>query len=253
LPDVYPSGEERAIVRAVRGVLLRPEQLPFDAGCVVLNAETAARIADAVERRKPVLSKDMTLAGQYRAPVFADWGSAVLFDAPVGTELRAIITRAGGLSADCGELIAGGPFTGKATTQDAPVTKLTGGLLAAMPFPRAEDTLGLLACACGAGEERLMEIAARMGAEIAGAEHCKQSVQMPNGARKCENPGQCPGQAEKILSLRRQGARALLVGSCSDCTNTVMTVARGLRMPVWHSTDGVLRATGGGLIRRKKA
>ena len=252
LPDIYPSGEERAVVREVRGVLLSPLQLPLEAGCVVLNTETAARIADAVEKRKPVISKDMTLSGQYRAKVFSDRGSAALFDAPLGIAVGSIIERAGGLSADCGELIAGGPFTGKPVREDSPVTKLTGGLLAAMPFLCAREKLGLLACACGAGEERLRDIAAKMGGEVAGLEHCKQSLPA-RGARKCENPGKCPGQAEKVLSLYRQGARALLVGSCGDCTNTVMTVADRLSMPVYHSTDGVLRAAGEGLIRWRKS
>jgi proline reductase-associated electron transfer protein PrdC len=252
LPDIYPSGEERALVREVRGALLRPDQLPGEAGCVVLNTETAARIADAVDSRKPVLSKDMTLAGQYRGKAFADRQSMALFDAPVGLAMDSIITGAGGLSADCGEVIAGGPFTGKPARPGAPVTKLTGGLLAAMPFLQAREKLGLLACACGAGRERLMDIAAGMNGEIAGIEHCKQSLPTQKGARKCENPGQCPGQAEKILSLYRQGARALLIGCCSDCTNTVTTVANRLSITVYHCTDGILRVAGEGLIRRKK-
>jgi hypothetical protein len=174
-----------------------------------------------------------------------------LFDVPIGMAVQSVVEWAGGLSEDCGELLVGGPFTGKAALQDTPVTKLTGGILAAMPFLRAKAKLGLLACACGAGQERLTEIASRMGGEIAGVEHCKQSQEMPNGARKCENPGKCPGQAEKVLSLYRQGARALLIGNCSDCTNTVMTIADRLPVAVYHSTDGVLRAAGEGLIRRK--
>jgi hypothetical protein len=223
----------------------------------VLNTETAARIADAVTRRKPVMAKDMTLAGQYRARVFADRGSVALFDAPTGMAIGSIMALAGGLSADCGELIVGGPFTGKPAPENAlssaPLTKLTGGLLAAMPFLRAREKLGLLACACGAGEERLVGIAASMKGEVAGIEHCKQSLTTSGGARKCENPGKCPGQAEKILSLYRQGARALLIGNCGDCTNTVMTVAEKLSMPVYHSTDGVLRAAGEGLVRWRKS
>jgi proline reductase-associated electron transfer protein PrdC len=252
LPDLYPSGEERALVREVRGVLLRPGQLPAEAGCVVLNTETAARIADAVERRKPVMTKDLTLAGYYRAKAFKDRGSAAFFDVPVGIALGAVITRAGGLSPDYGELLAGGPFTGKPVPQTAPVTKLSGGILSAMPFLTARGKLGLLACACGAGAERLTDIAAKMRGEVAGIEHCKQSVPVSSGARKCENPGVCPGQAEKVLALYRQGARSLLIGNCSDCTNTVMIVAEKLSLPVYHSTDGVLRAAGGGLVRRRK-
>jgi proline reductase-associated electron transfer protein PrdC len=253
LEDRYPSGEERAVVREVRGVLLYPDRLPSAAGCAVLNAETAARIADAADMRKPVMTKDLTLAGQYRGAAFRDRKSAVLRDVPVGTPLQSLIDRAGGLSEDFGELIAGGPFTGKETAPDEPVTKLTGGLLASLPFLREKDRLGLLVCACGADENRLRRVAAGMRGEIVGVEHCKQSVLLPNGSRKCENPGNCPGQAEKVLSLYKKGARALLIGNCSDCTNTVMTLADRMPLRVHHSTDGVLRAAGAGLIRRKQS
>jgi proline reductase-associated electron transfer protein PrdC len=251
LPDRYPSGEERAVVREVRDRLLAPDQLPFEAGCVVLNAETAARVADAVDLRKPVMTKDLTLAGQFRGAAFQDRKSTVLMDVPVGLPLRALIDRAGGLSADFGELICGGPFTGKEAQPDDPVTKITGGLLASMPFLRAKDKLGLLVCACGADEGRLGRIAEAMRAEVVGTEHCKQSALLPNGARKCENPGNCPGQAEKVMSLWKQGARALLISNCSDCTNTVMTLADRMPIRVYHSTDGVLRTAGAGLVRRK--
>jgi proline reductase-associated electron transfer protein PrdC len=251
LPDRYPSGEERAVVREVQGRLLAPDRLPFEAGCVVLNAETAARVADATDLRKPVMTKDMTLAGQFLGEAFWDRKSAVQRDVPIGLPLRALIDRAGGLSADFGELICGGPFTGKDARQDDPVTKITGGLLAAMPFLRVKDKLGLLVCACGADGERLARIAEAMCAEVVGTEHCKQSVLLPNGTRKCENPGNCPGQAEKVMSLWKQGARALLISNCSDCTNTVMTLADRMPIRVYHSTDGVLRAAGAGLVRRK--
>jgi proline reductase-associated electron transfer protein PrdC len=251
LADHYPSGEERAVVRDVRGILLRPDQLPLDAACVVLNVETAARIADAVYLRKPVISKDLTLAGQYRSAAFQDRKSVPFFDVPIGAAMQSLISAAGGLSSDCGELLSGGPFTGKPTSPDEPVTKITGGLIASMPFLHAKEKLGLLVCACGADQNRLTDIAAAMHGEIVGIEHCKQSALMANGTRKCENPGHCPGQAERVVSLYRQGARALLISNCSDCTNTVMTIVDRMPMKVYHSTDSVLRTTGAGLIRRK--
>jgi proline reductase-associated electron transfer protein PrdC len=251
LEDHYPSGEERAAIRDVAGVLLRPDQLPFEAGCVVLNVETAARIADAAEHRKPVMSKDLTLAGQYCGAAFRDRNSVPLMDVPLGLPVSALIEHAGGLSQDFGELLGGGPFTGKAVLPATPVTKTMGGLAATMPFLRVNEKMGLLVCACGADQQRLMELAAAMGGEVAGIEHCKQSAQMPNGTRKCENPGHCPGQAEKVISLYRQGARALLISNCSDCTNTVMTIADRLPVKVYHSTDSLLRTAGPGLIRRK--
>ena len=44
-------------------------------------------------------------------------------DVPVGTSVEELIERAGGIDGVYGEIIMGGPFTGKATTFDAPITK----------------------------------------------------------------------------------------------------------------------------------
>lgn len=112
--------------------------------------------------------------------------------------------------------------------------------------------MGLLVCACSAGEQRLRQLAASMEAPVAAVKFCKQAVKMPNGALKCKDPGHCPGQAQRILQLKKAGAQVLLVSNCTDCTNTVMTVAPKLGLPVYHLTDGTLRAVGLPLIRRMK-
>ena len=49
--------------------------------------------------------------------------------------------------------------------------------------------------------------------------------------------------------LRKDGAHTLLVGNCTDCTNTVMGVAPKLNMPVYHTTDFALRAVDMRIIR----
>lgn len=56
-------------------------------------------------------------------------------DVPVGTSVEELIERAGGIDGVYGEIIMGGPFTGKATTFDAPITKTTGGIIVTMEFP----------------------------------------------------------------------------------------------------------------------
>ncbi len=61
---MYPMGEERAIVRDVLGKLLEPTQLPSEANAVVINVETLTRIVEAVELKRPVISKNITVVGQ---------------------------------------------------------------------------------------------------------------------------------------------------------------------------------------------
>ena len=247
LEDMYPMGEERAIVREVLDRLLDITELPFAADTVVINAETICRIQEAVDEKKPLIDKDITVAGKLKNGLIH-----IFHDVPLGISVGDIFEKAGGLADEYGELIMGGPFTGKRTSLDAPVIKTTGGLIAAEEFWKGPDKLGLLVCACGGNKERLEEIAASMGSEVVGVEYCKQAHEMKNGSLKCENPGRCPGQVQKVMALKKDGAQALLISNCTDCSNTVMSCAPQLKLPVYHCTDGALRAVNHKLIRKIK-
>lgn len=246
LPDMYPMGEERAIVREVLGQLLGVTSLPLEAGAVVVNAETVLRVREAVDLKKPLIDKDLTVAGKLAGNENL---IQVFRDVPIGISVGEMFRRAGGLASDCGELIMGGPFTGKRTGLDDPVVKTTGGLIAAECFMKGPEKLGLLVCACGANEERLRQQAESMGSRVVGVEFCKQAHNV-KGALKCENPGHCPGQVQKILALKKAGAEAVLISNCTDCTNTVMSCAPKLGLPVYHCTDGALRAVNQKIIRK---
>ena len=245
LENIYPMGEERALIRETLGTLLSPDQLPLAASAIVINAETLLRIYEAIELKKPLIDKDMTVAGKLKE----DASIHILKDVPIGMKVSDVLAKVGGVGSKYGELIMGGPFTGKRTTLDSPVVKTTGGIIAAEEFLPAPDKIGLLVCACGANRERLMEQASSMGAEVVGVEYCKQAKEIKN-SRKCENPGRCPGQVQKVMNLKKAGAKAVLISNCTDCTNTVMSCAPQLKLPVYHCTDGALRAVNYKLIRR---
>ena len=66
LEDMYPMGEERAIIREVLGKLLAVTDLPLAADAIVVNAETACRVQEAVDLKKPLIDKDMTVAGKIK-------------------------------------------------------------------------------------------------------------------------------------------------------------------------------------------
>lgn len=247
LPDMYPMGEERAIIREVLGQLLTPNQLPSAANAVVCNVETLSHIAEAVELKKPVITKHITVAGRLKKGP----ESQVFMDVPIGTTVRELIEAAGGIDGEYGEIILGGPFTGHSVTLDDVITKTSGGILVTIPFLKETRKMGLLVCACGGNEVRLREIAQKMGADVVGVERCKQAIDV-RGSLKCEDPGNCPGQAEKVLKLKKSGAEVILISNCSDCTNTVMCVAPKLKMPVYHLTDHVMRTVNHPLIRKLK-
>lgn len=247
LENIYPVGEERAIVRDALGVLLGVEQLPSAADAIVINAETVYRVREAVVDKKPLIDKDLTVAGKLK-----ENASIHIFrDVPLGEGVGHVIDMAGGLGPEYGEIIMGGPFTGKRTTLEAPIVKTTGGIIVAENFMPGPKKIGLLVCACGANKERLEEQAKSMGSEVVGVEYCKQAKQVKNSL-KCENPGRCPGQVQKVMALKKEGAQAVLISNCTDCTNTVMSCAPQLKLPVYHCTDGALRSVNYKMIRKFK-
>ncbi|MDD3173515.1 MAG: proline reductase-associated electron transfer protein PrdC, partial [Herbinix sp.] len=130
LPDLYPMGEERAVVREVLGKLLTPTELPSAAGAVVINVETVLRIAEALEFSRPCITKNITVAGKLKGGTH----SRVFMDVPIGTTVGELIERAGGIDGDYGEIIMGGPFTGNPVALDTPITKTTGGIIVTEPF-----------------------------------------------------------------------------------------------------------------------
>ncbi|MDD3362191.1 MAG: proline reductase-associated electron transfer protein PrdC [Hespellia sp.] len=240
LPDLYPMGEERAVVREVLGTLLAPTELPSAADAIVMNVETLLRIAEAVYEKRPCISKHVSVAGKLKGGTH----TRVFMDVPLGTTAGSLIERAGGIDGDYGEIIMGGPFTGHAVTLDTPVTKTTGGIIVTAPLEDLNGAkLGLLLCACGGNETRMKDLAAKMNGEVVCIQKCKQAMDI-KGTLKCENPGNCPGQAQKCLNFKKEGCTDILIGNCSDCTNTVMGSAPKLGLNVHHQTDHIFDTVG---------
>lgn len=141
-PTKYPMGGERQLIPAVFGKSVPTGGYPHDIGIVVVNVSTAAAIAAAVFRNKPLTHRVMTVTGGgIRAP-----GNLLV---PLGTSLQEIIDACGGLTDDARRVIAGGPMMGFTVTDlSIPVTKGTGGLTI---FTQAElDAESATACIrCG--------------------------------------------------------------------------------------------------------
>lgn len=244
LPDIYPMGEERAVVRECLGVNLDTTQLPSAARSVVINLETVAKIAEAIEEKKPCISKNVTVRGNIKGGNEAH----VFMDVPVGISVGELIEMAGGLDKDdsVGEIIMGGAFTGRAAELDEPTTKTTGAILTTYRMPDLTDKkVGLLVCACGGNEARMRTIAEKMHGEVVSVCRCKQAIENKPGAPlKCLRPGNCPGQVKNNMQFKKDGCEYIIIGNCSDCSNTVMASAPQMGLKVFHQTDHVMRAIG---------
>ena len=249
LPDIYPMGEERAVVRECLGVNLDTTQLPSAARSVVINLETVAKIAEAIEEKKPCISKNVTVRGNIKGGNEAH----VFMDVPVGISVGELIEMAGGLDKDdsVGEIIMGGAFTGRAAELDEPTTKTTGAILTTYRMPDLTDKkVGLLVCACGGNEARMRTIAEKMHGEVVSVCRCKQAIENKPGAPlKCLRPGNCPGQVKNNMQFKKDKCEYIIIGNCSDCSNTVMASGPKMGLKVFHQTDHVMRTVGHPLYR----
>ena len=250
LPDIYPMGEERAVVRECLGIELEPDKLPSAANAVVINSETVYSCVAAIEDRKPVIDKNITVRGMIEGGSEAH----VFMHVPVGVRVSDLIQWAGGFdSRGYGEIIMGGSFTGKACELDDPITKCTGAILVTRQFRDLHGAkVGILVCACGGNLERMQDLVKKYNGTETCVCYCKQAQEMPNGTRKCERPGNCPGQVKNNLDFKKAGCEYIIIGNCSDCSNTVMASGPKMGLKVMHMTDLAMMAVGHPLYRTLK-
>lgn len=132
----YPMGGEKQTVRAALGRIQPTGGLPLDVGVVVLNVASAAAIARAVLRGRPLTHRVVAVTGDALV-------SPKNVLAPVGASYQSLIDFCGGLKPGAARVIAGGPMMGFALgSLEAPITKGTSGIVAlsAGEVRRAEET-----------------------------------------------------------------------------------------------------------------
>jgi electron transport complex protein RnfC len=119
----YPQGGEKQLIEAVTRRQVKSGALPISVGAVVQNVGTAFAVYEAVQKNKPLVERVVTVTGKAVA-------RPANFLSRIGTPVGALIEAAGGLPADTGKIIGGGPMMGRALTgTEVPVTKGTSGVL----------------------------------------------------------------------------------------------------------------------------
>jgi len=124
LPTKYPQGGEKQAIYAALGRTVPTGGLPLDVGVVVMNVGTAAALARAVLRGKPLTHRVVSVTG---AAIAKPKNLLV----PIGAPYRALLEFCGGLTDDAARVVAGGPMMGFSLGDpDTPVTKGTSGVVA---------------------------------------------------------------------------------------------------------------------------
>ena len=122
LQTKYPQGGERQLVVAALSREVPGGGLPLDVGVVVVNVATAAALARAVVRGKPLTHRIVSVSG-----AGVDEPKNLLV--PIGASYRELIDYCGGLRPDAVRVVAGGPMMGFTLgSLDVPVTKGTSGI-----------------------------------------------------------------------------------------------------------------------------
>lgn len=133
VPEIYPSGGERQLIRVLTGREVPSQGFPADIGIICQNVGTAAAVYNAVIRQQPLLSRIVTVTGDGVA-------QAQNFETLIGTPVSHLVACAGGYTHDVERLLIGGPMMGYAVADDTiPVTKTINCILAVtreeMPAP----------------------------------------------------------------------------------------------------------------------
>ncbi len=114
VPNIYPMGWERSLIKQVKGVTYN--KIPIEKGIVVNNVSTMYAIYEALKYGKPMIERIMTITGDMiKEP------QNILIK--VGTPVKEIINSIGGYQeGDVISLIAGGPMMGVAVPSDELIT-----------------------------------------------------------------------------------------------------------------------------------
>lgn len=133
VPEVYPSGGERQLIKVLTGEEVPSQGFPADIGMICQNVGTTAAVYNAVIKQQPLVSRIVTVTGEGVA-------QPQNIEALIGTPISQLIAAAGGYNAHVDRLLIGGPMMGYAVANDdIPVTKTMNCILAVtrdeMPAP----------------------------------------------------------------------------------------------------------------------
>jgi Na+-translocating ferredoxin:NAD+ oxidoreductase subunit C len=118
----YPQGSEKQLIKAALDLAVPLGGLPGDVGVAVSNVATAAAVAMAVLRNRPLTHRVLSVTG---GGIVSPKNLLV----PLGTAMGEVLDYCGGLRPDAARIVAGGPMMGFAFTDPAtPITKGTSGI-----------------------------------------------------------------------------------------------------------------------------
>ncbi|AKN30416.1 NADH dehydrogenase [Clostridium carboxidivorans P7] len=105
----YPAGDEQVLVYEVTGRTIPPAGIPLNVGAVVSNSGTILNIFEAMQD-KAVTYKFVTVIGEVAKPS--------IVKVPIGTKVKEVLEKCGGVLTKDYAIIMGGPMMGKRMSKD---------------------------------------------------------------------------------------------------------------------------------------
>ena len=118
----YPQGGEKQLIKATVNRVVPEGKLPLEVGVIVHNVGTCLSIYEAIEYKKPLIERVVTITGAVKEP------KNVLV--PLGVSISKLIEFCGGPIGDIKKVVMGGPMMGFSLFDlDTPVMKGTSGVI----------------------------------------------------------------------------------------------------------------------------
>ncbi len=105
LKTKYPQGDERQLMKVIKGVELPAGKLPADVGCVIFNAETCTAVYNAVYTGMPLIKTVVTVDGDAV-------NTPDNLRIPIGVSFGDVLDYCGGEKNNIYKLVSGGPMMG---------------------------------------------------------------------------------------------------------------------------------------------
>jgi len=138
----YPQGGEKQLIKALINREVPSGKLPIEVGCVVNNVGTAFAVYEAVQKKKPLIERVVTITGKTVK-------NPSNYMVRIGTPLSFLLSEADSMPEGTGKVINGGPMMGKAlTTLEIPVVKGMSGVVI-MPEGEAKRPNAYNCIRCG--------------------------------------------------------------------------------------------------------
>jgi len=139
LPEQYPQGAEKVIIYSATGRKLRPDELPENVGCMVMDITSIATLYRYIKTGMPLVSKRITVDGE-------GVNNPMNVIVPIGTAVKDVLEFAGGIKDGFYDIVCGGPMMGTTVSDIEDVIEKSNNALLILPIGKKQNVTACIRC-----------------------------------------------------------------------------------------------------------